>query len=46
VVICLGLFVLALAGKISYEELQNGLLWALGIFSVANVGQKIGGTIK
>lgn len=41
VLISIGLFVLAIIGKIEFDQLQQGLLWALAIFSAANAGQKI-----
>lgn len=42
-VMAIGFFALAVAGRISYEQLMDGVLLALGIFSVANVGAKFVG---
>lgn len=43
VMVSFGFFVLALAGKIEYDQLASGLLWTLGIFSASNMGQKFSG---
>jgi len=35
--------VMAVTGQITTEELKEGLLWLVGIFSGANALQKLGG---
>ena len=40
VLITVAVFVLALLGKITYEQFTTATLWALGIFSAANASQK------
>lgn len=43
VIITISLLVLAVVGKITYEQLMSGWLWALGIFVAANTSQKFAG---
>jgi hypothetical protein len=39
-VVTIGVFVLAVLGKVSYEQLLSFLTWIFGIFVTGNVAQK------
>ena len=39
ILIAIGLLTLAMTGKINYDQLMAGWLWAFGIFAVANASQ-------
>jgi hypothetical protein len=41
VLLTIGLFVLAVLSKISYQELITALQWIYGIFVVGNIGSKV-----
>lgn len=44
-VVALG-FLLAVFGKITFDQFVSLITWALAIFSISNATQKIGGEVK